>query len=164
MTGPKVPIYPLSGGQAEAQTSVLGHPGRSFLKNAGSNQPKDPKAPFRNEGALNVTGALVRRQTGPVLPALIADAGDEAGRRFVEFFTANIRERQHASRLRPGRGSVPPLVRGATGSRSRPSSPIAVAAYVEELKGRLRHAVGQAAPGRHPDALRLAGDRPGHRR
>jgi hypothetical protein len=34
---------------------------------------------------------LARRSTtGPLVPALIADAGDAAARRFFEFFTANI--------------------------------------------------------------------------
>src|ERR687893_473963 len=31
-----------------------------------------------------------RRPTGPVVPALIADAGDGAAKRFFEFFTAHI--------------------------------------------------------------------------
>ena len=34
---------------------------------------------------------LVRHVSGGVLPALIADAGDHAARRFIEFFTATIR-------------------------------------------------------------------------
>jgi hypothetical protein len=37
-----------------------------------------------------VNRELIQRPTGPIVPVLIADAGDEAARRFVEFFTANI--------------------------------------------------------------------------
>ncbi len=41
-----------------------------------------------------VSGVVVphsRAETnGPTLPALIADAGDQAARRFFEFFTAHI--------------------------------------------------------------------------
>ena len=37
------------------------------------------------------SGALTRLPDGQLIPALIADAGDAAGWRYVEFFTANIR-------------------------------------------------------------------------
>jgi hypothetical protein len=44
--------------------------------------------------------------SGFTLPAIIADAGDHAARRFVEFFTATIR---HANtRLSRSRNSVSP--------------------------------------------------------
>jgi hypothetical protein len=33
----------------------------------------------------------LRATSGPVLPAIIADAGERAGKRFIEFFTATIR-------------------------------------------------------------------------
>ena len=35
--------------------------------------------------------ALITRSDAYIVPALIADAGDDAGWRYVEFFTANIR-------------------------------------------------------------------------
>ena len=36
----------------------------------------------------------------PQLPATITKAGERAGRRFIEFFTANIPQPQHALSLR----------------------------------------------------------------
>ena len=37
--------------------------------------------------------SLTRNTAGPVLPALIAGAGDRAALRFLEYFTVNIRNR-----------------------------------------------------------------------
>jgi integrase/recombinase XerD len=36
-------------------------------------------------------GRLIAATGGPILPAVIADAGDQADKRFIEFFTATIR-------------------------------------------------------------------------
>src|SRR4051812_19593521 len=76
------------------------------------------------------------RTSGLVVPALIADAGDGAARRFVEFFTANI-ENQN-TRLAYAQ-AVAQFLRWCEGRRLtlRSIEPIAVAAYVQELKGRL---------------------------
>jgi integrase/recombinase XerD len=41
----------------------------------------------RNPKARSITGT----RSGPILPAIIADAGEAAGRRFIEFFIATIR-------------------------------------------------------------------------
>jgi len=38
---------------------------------------------------------------GCVVPALIGDAGDQAARRFIEFFTANIRNRNNRKSIVP---------------------------------------------------------------
>jgi hypothetical protein len=44
---------------------------------------------YASEGKMS--GDLVtRRPIGPVVPALVAAAGDQAAKRFVEFFTASI--------------------------------------------------------------------------
>ena len=51
-----------------------------------------------------------------MVPALIADLGDQASWRYVEFFAANIRNRPHAPRLCAGLQPVFRLVR-----RSRPT-------------------------------------------
>ena len=40
-----------------------------------------------------MTTPAIRNQGSQIVPALIADAGDQAARRFLEFFTANIRNR-----------------------------------------------------------------------
>jgi len=41
-----------------------------------------------------VSGELIPRQeSGRVLPALLVQEGDQAGKRFIEFFTAQIRNK-----------------------------------------------------------------------
>jgi site-specific recombinase XerD len=79
--------------------------------------------------------AELQRQTGPVLPALIADAGDRAGRRFVEFFTAQIRNKNTRAAYAQAVGQF----LGWCEERQltlQTIEPIAVAAYVEELTER----------------------------
>jgi hypothetical protein len=39
--------------------------------------------------ATKVNGLVIN--TGPILPAIIAEAGQKAGKRFIEFLTATIR-------------------------------------------------------------------------
>ena len=48
--------------------------------------------PFR-EGEMSRSMSIRHASTvtGPIIPALIAAAGDHAARRFLEFFAANIR-------------------------------------------------------------------------
>ena len=41
--------------------------------------------------AIIPTTAPLTQASNLVMPAVIADAGDQAARRFIEFFTANIR-------------------------------------------------------------------------
>ena len=50
------------------------------------------------------------RPTFASVPALFADAGRDAVRRFIEFFTANIRQSQHESCLNPRCCPIRPLV------------------------------------------------------
>src|SRR4051812_3226200 len=73
---------------------------------------------------------------GPVVPALIAAAGDGAARRFLEFFTANIENPN--TRLAYAQ-AVAQFLRWCEDRRLplRSIEPIAVAAYVQELKARL---------------------------
>jgi site-specific recombinase XerD len=73
---------------------------------------------------------------GPLVPTLIADAGEGAARRFFEFFTANIENPN--TRLAYAQ-AVDRFLRWAEARRLtlRSIEPIAVAAYVQELKGRL---------------------------
>src|SRR4051812_34051407 len=73
---------------------------------------------------------------GPLAPALIGDAGDQAARRFVEFFTANIENPN--TRLAYAQ-AVAQFLRWCEQRQLtlRTIEPIAVAAYVQELKGRL---------------------------
>ena len=95
-----------------------------------------------------------------MVPALIADLGDEAAWRYVEFFTANIRN-PHTRRAYARacnrffawcdeRGLMPAAIR-----------PHDVATYIEQLQAMVIGAVGQAAARGGAHAVRLAGDRPG---
>jgi site-specific recombinase XerD len=73
---------------------------------------------------------------GPVVPALIGDAGDGAARRFVEFFTANIPNKN--TRLAYAQ-AVGQFCRWCEERHLtlRAIEPVAVAAYLEQLKARL---------------------------
>src|SRR3954466_3509178 len=76
------------------------------------------------------------RPRGLTVPALIADAGDDAARRFVEFFTANIpNDNTRAAYAQ----AVAQFLRWAEvrGLTLRTIEPIAVAAYVKESRARL---------------------------
>src|SRR4051795_8892214 len=80
---------------------------------------------------------LVTRPTGgPVVPALIAEAGDQAARRFFEFFTANIPNPNTRAAYAQ---AVAQFLRWAEGRGLPlpPIEPIAVAAYIEQLRARL---------------------------
>src|SRR4051812_22185755 len=73
---------------------------------------------------------------GPVVPALIADAGDRATRRFSEFFTANIPNPNTRAAYAQAVGQFLRWAEGR-GLTLKTIEPIAVAAYVEQLKARL---------------------------
>src|SRR3954454_7968735 len=79
---------------------------------------------------------LIQRPSGLLVPALIADAGDQAARRFFEFFTANI---ENANTRLAYAQAVAQFLRWCEERQLtlRTIEPIAVAAYVQELKGRL---------------------------
>ncbi|WP_254053532.1 hypothetical protein [Singulisphaera sp. GP187] len=80
-----------------------------------------------------MSGELVQhRGGGIVLPALIAQEGDRAGRRFIEFFTAQIRNpNTRAAYTQP----VAQFLRWYTDRKLtlQTLEPVAVAAYVEKL-------------------------------
>src|SRR3954452_12584209 len=88
-------------------------------------------------GARPMSGELAPRPTtGPVVPALIAAEGDRAARRFFEFFTANIENDNTRAAYAQ---AVAQFLRWAEarGLTLRSIEPIAVAAYVKDLKTRL---------------------------
>lgn len=41
--------------------------------------------------AISASGSVIARSNASIIPAIVADAGDHAARRFLEFFTATIR-------------------------------------------------------------------------
>jgi len=80
-----------------------------------------------------MSGELVRADSrGIVLPAIIADSGDRAGRRFVEFFTAQIRNPNTRAAYAQAVGQ---FLRWCESKNLtlQTLEPVAVAAYVEEL-------------------------------
>lgn len=79
-----------------------------------------------------MTAELVRAEKGIILPAIIAGEGQRASKRFLEFFTANIRNPN--TRLSYMRAVGPFLAWcEERGLELRQVEPIAVAAYIEQL-------------------------------
>ena len=111
-----------------------------------------------NPAAENVAG-----RDGVVVPRVIADAGDHAARRFLEFFAATIRNKNTRHGLLPCRRAVLRLVRPAQDRRARRHRAAARRRLYRGARQGFREADGQAAPRRHPHAVRLAGHRPGRR-
>src|SRR3954453_19639007 len=105
-----------------------------------------------NQGGLSV--AAEER----VVPALVAVEGERAARRYVEFFTANIRNPN--TRAAYARAASAFFAwceqRGLT---LRAVQPVHVAAWIEQQGGAVS-AHRQAATGRRPHAVQLAGRRP----
>src|SRR5580700_9201790 len=95
-----------------------------------------------------------------MIPALIADAGDQAAWRYVDFFTANIRNpnTRRAYARACSRFFAWCEDRGLTPAAIRPHD---VATYIEQLQNEVSapSVKQQLAAIRH--AVRLAGDRPG---
>ena len=101
-----------------------------------------------------MSGELIPRPTtGFAVPALIADAGDQAARRFLEYFTANIRNKNTRAAYVH---AVAEFTRWCEerGFTLKTIEPIVVAAYVEQLQARL------AAPSvkQHLAAVRMLFD------
>ncbi len=79
-----------------------------------------------------MTAELVRAEKGIILPAIIASEGQRASKRFLEFFTANIRNPN--TRLSYMRAISPFLAWcDERGLELRQVEPMAVAAYIERL-------------------------------
>jgi site-specific recombinase XerD len=80
---------------------------------------------------MSGTGLMVST-SGPLIPAMVSAAGEHASRRFIEFFTANIRNRN----TRTAYAHAVALFCQWCDSRTLrldQLSPIAVAAYIEQL-------------------------------
>ena len=92
------------------------------------------------------------------VPTMIADAGDQAARRFLEFFAATIRNKN--TRMAYYRA----VVRFFAWCDQHQLGELvdhraaACGGLYRGLAAGYREAHGQAAPGRHPHAVRLAGD------
>ena len=103
------------------------------------------------------TPALVRAGMG-ALPAAIIAHGERAGRRFIEFFTASIRNRNtRTSYARAVKQFFDWCDAHHLGLDD--IKPIAISAYIELLGTEMAKAVGEATTGRDPSIVRLSGDR-----
>jgi site-specific recombinase XerD len=69
-----------------------------------------------------------------ILPAVITNAGENAGRRFVEFFTANIRNKNTRMAYMRALGPFLEWCEGR-GLTLRDIQPVHVAAYIEQHPG-----------------------------
>ena len=58
-----------------------------------------------NELAKRSPGNVTVSAAGPIIPAVLADAGEKAGKRFIEFLTATIRN-ANTRRHTPGRSAI----------------------------------------------------------
>jgi integrase/recombinase XerD len=91
------------------------------------------------------------------LPSAIAGRGERAGRRFIEFFTANIRNRN--TRMAYAR-AVKQFFDWCEDRRLGLDDiePMTVAAYIEQLGPEVSKPDRQASPGLYPATIRLSGD------
>jgi integrase/recombinase XerD len=82
----------------------------------------------------NVT--VIRNTAGPVLPALIAGAGDRAALRFLEFFTVNIRNKNTRAAYARAAGEFLIWCEGQGIGELGRVQPVHVAAYIEQFQGK----------------------------
>src|ERR1039458_89757 len=80
---------------------------------------------------------IVSHSSGPELPALIAGAGERAAWRFVEFFTVNIRNPDTRAAYGRAAGAFLRWCEGQGITSLAEVLPVHVAAYIEQLQGRL---------------------------
>lgn len=85
-------------------------------------------------GTQVVAARTVARVGFAVLPALITDAGERASERFVEFFTATIRNKNTRAAYARAVGRFCAWCAGR-GLRLQQVTPVAVAAYIEQHGG-----------------------------
>ncbi len=84
------------------------------------------------EPAVISPAAALTTTGGPILPAIIADAGEQAARRFIEFFTATIRNGNTRRAYARAVGDF--LAWCQLGGLSLSGiEPVHVAAYIEQL-------------------------------
>ena len=98
-------------------------------------QPEDLDPPAQLPAVIPPRAAAVPTDPVTLAPALIADAGDAAGWRYVEFFTANISNSntRRAYARACGRFFAWCETRGLTLTTIRPHD---VATYIETLQSR----------------------------
>ena len=120
---------------------------------------EEPDGSPGNSAAL----AVIEPATGMPVPAMIAAAGERAALRFIDFFTAHIRNpNTRAAYGVAVRGFFSWLeMRGVTELGRDPHASRLGLCRIADVH--LQRADGQAAPRGDPPAVRLADRRPGHR-
>jgi integrase/recombinase XerD len=110
-----------------------------------------PSQPAPTEIILRPTDEL------PAVPAIIADAGNHAARRFLEFFTANIRNPNTRSAYAQ---AVAQFLRWCEVRRLglRDIDPMAVAAYIESLQRHVEKPLSAPTVKQHLAAIRMLFD------
>jgi site-specific recombinase XerD len=103
--------------------------------------------------------AIILRPTAepPTVPALIADAGDQAARRFLEFFAANIRNPNTRAAYAQAVLQFLDWCQ-ALGLGLRDIEPVAVAAYIESLQRRDEKPLTAPSVKQHLAAIRTLFD------
>src|ERR1700674_3472597 len=81
---------------------------------------------------------VVIRQTPGTLPALITGAGQGAARRFLDFFTVNIRNRNTRAAYARAAAVFLRWCEGQGITRLQDVQPVHVAAYIEQLAVKCR--------------------------
>jgi hypothetical protein len=104
---------------------------------------------------------LIIDRSYTLLPVQIAAAGDQAARRFIEFFTANIRNPNTRTAYLRAVSDFFGWTDRVGLKRLETLEPVHVAAYIEQLGKTHSAPKRQATPGGSSDAVRLAGCRPG---
>ena len=103
----------------------------------------------------NKTELIVLTPSGIAVPALIAAAGKRASRRFVEFFTANIRNRNTREAYSRAINAFLAWCDAEAGMALDMIEPVVVAAYVEKL---LKHGLSKPTVKQHLAAIRMLFD------
>jgi integrase/recombinase XerD len=101
------------------------------------------------------TEIIILTPAGPALPALIAAAGKRASRRFVEFFTANIRNKNTREAYRRNINAFLAWCDAETDMALDMIEPMVVAAYVEKL---LKDGLSKPTVKQHLAAIRMLFD------
>jgi integrase/recombinase XerD len=102
-------------------------------------------------------GALAPTTGGPIVPEIIADAGEHATRRFVEFFTATIR---NANTRHAYARAVRDFFAWIAGHRIALAAiePVHVAAYIEQLQQRAEKPLAAPSVKQHLAAIKMLFD------
>jgi site-specific recombinase XerD len=98
---------------------------------------------------------ILMKPSGPALPTLVAAAGPKASRRFVEFFTANIRNKNTREAYHRNITAFLAWCETEAGMALDMIEPMVVAAYVEKL---LKDGLSKPTVKQHLAAIRMMFD------